>query len=621
MKDFFKRSGMLGRDGILLLIVITGLALVIYAQVWHYEFLEYDDDIFLTNNEAIQQGFNWQSVKWAFTTNHAALWFPFLWLSHIIDYHLFGMHSGWHHLHNLLLHWLNAILLLVVLNRMTGRIWASGMAALLFAVHPQHVESVAWVTERKDTLSTVFFFLTILYYHRYTLRPTRRRYLAVFLMLTLGLMTKPMLVTLPFILLLLDYWPLGRWIGADRAGEGKSFLQLLREKFPFFAVAIVMSGVTYIVGKKGGIVSDQDMVPLKFRFVNSLNSYYEYLRQFVWPNRLYAQYDFQIPLPTAKLALASGILVGISIAAVKLRKSHPYVLAGWLWYLGTLIPVLGLIQQGGHAMADRYTYISMIGISLLVIWGLGDIWKKFRLDPKFLMAMALCATVGLTWAARLQASYWRDTETLFNRTIQMDPENEFAVNKLGDSYKRSGRLAEAKKMYTRATMINPHSAHAFNNLAGIVTQEGDSAGAMKLYERALLASNSEATIHYNLGILLQSMGRLEEAAASYDKALELEGDHYDAAMNLSLTYFALGRREEAEAKLKSMLASKPDDPIICYNLACFKSRSGRTDRALHWLKKAVDLGFNDWDTLATDPDLANLRSTPGFLALGLPSES
>ena len=613
-----RRPGLRGGAGLLLLLVISILVLVVYAQVRHHEFLQYDDDLFITGNPNIQQGLNWTSVKWAFTNNHAALWFPLLWLSHLVDSTLFGMQAGWHHLHNLGLHWINSILLLVVMYRMTGRIWASGLMALLFAVHPQHVESVAWVTERKDTLSTVFLLLTVFFYHRYTLHRTRRRYLAVFLFLVLGLMTKPMLVTLPFALLLLDYWPLGRLAGSTWGPGDRTGADLVREKLPFFAVVLVLSVVTYLVGKSGGIVSDQDMVPLRFRLVNSLNSYGQYLREFVWPNGLYAQHQFQIPIPWPRLALVGGVLAGMSFLAVRWRRSRPYFLTGWLWYLGTLIPVLGLIQQGGHSMADRYTYTSFVGITLIVVWGLADLQNRFRLPRPLMAAVAVCVIAGLTWSARIQAGYWRNTETLFVRTLQMEPDNDFALNKLGDFYKKAGRQGEAAEMYARSMQVNPHAAHAGNNLAGLMAEAGQWDKALDLYRQALAGTGERATVHYNMGILLQKMGRYDEAAASYGEALELEDDHFDAMTNLGLTYLAQGRFVEAAAQLDRLAVLQPDNPTVRYNLACVASRSGRIDEAVSRLKEAVALGFDDWQTLASDPDLANLRQSPAFPALDLP---
>jgi Flp pilus assembly protein TadD len=607
-----------GGAGRFLVLVITVLIVLIYAQVWNHEFLEYDDNLFLTENLDIQQGLNWESFKWAFTNNHAALWFPLLWLSHILDFHFFGMHSGWHHLHNLWLHWLNSVLLLIVLYRMTGRIWECGAVALLFAVHPQHVESVAWVTERKDTFSTVFFLLTIFFYHRYTLQRGPRRYLITIGVLVLGLMSKPMLVTLPFLLVLLDYWPLGCVKGCTWGPGDRTFGELLREKIPLFAVIMVVGVVTYLVGKAGGIVDDQDLVPLKYRLVNSLNSYFEYLRQFVWPNRLHAHYDFQLFFPWKRVLVAAVVLTGITIVAVRRRRSNPYILVGWLWYLGSLVPVLGLIQQGGHSMADRYTYVSMIGIYIIVIWSAVGIMKSNGLNPRLFVGTAALVFMGLTWAAHVQAGFWRDTETLFDHTLSIDQENDFALTKLGDLYKKTGRLDDAKKMYDLSIKLNPHGPASLNNLASIMVDEGEYGRAQDLYRRALAVTKNKSTVYYNMGVLFQRMGRFDEAVENYEKALELKVGHVDATTNLSLVFVEFGRYDEAIEGLESLLVSNPDDPLVRYNLACIYSRSDRVDQALHWLKEAVALGFDDWETLATDPDLARLRSAPGFISLGLP---
>ena len=427
-----------------------------------------------------------------------------------------------------------------------------------------------------------------------------------------------LLLSLPFLLVLLDYWPLGRLQGCSWGPGDRTFAELLREKIPFFVMVLALGMVTYFVGKAGGIVKDQDMVPFKFRLVNSLNSYYEYLRQFVWPNRLYAQYDFQLIFPWSKMLLAAGVLTGISIVAVRRRLTNPYLLTGWLWYLGSLIPVLGLVQQGVHSMADRYMYTSLIGIFMIVVWGVADIGKKFRVKPWLVAGATVCVVVGLTWTARIQAAYWRDTETLFFRTFQMDPDNNFALTKLGDLYKETGRTDEAKDMYERSIRGNPHAAASLNNLASILADEGKWAKALALYNRALVVTSDDATVHYNMGILLNKMGRYDEAVDSYEKALEHKADLYDAVTNLGLTYLELGRYNEAVNRLESLLAARPEDPVVRYNLACVFSRSEQIDKALYWLRESVDLGFDDWETLATDPDLAKLRVDPGFLAMGLP---
>jgi len=619
MTDPRTTTGMRSTAGILLLVAVTGLVLAAYAQVWHHGFLEYDDDLFVTGNPEVQRGLDWPGLKWAFTNVKAALWIPVLWLSHMADVQLFGMHAGWHHLHNLFLHWLNSLLLLYVMQRLTGRIWVSGIVALLFAVHPQHVESVAWVTERKDTLSTAFFLLTILCYHRHVQGGARRFQVAALGFFVLGLLTKPMLVTLPFVLLLLDHWPLGRAAAASRAGSVRTWTRLVAEKLPFLIVALAVAVTTLVVGRSGGIVSELDMVPLKFRLMNVVNGYFEYLRQFFWPHDLHAQYGFEVPLPTVKLVLAAGVLVGVSAIAVRLRRSHPYVLTGWLWYLGTLIPVIGLVQQGAHAMADRYTYISGIGIYLIVAYGVAGIRDRWRVPVPVLAVAVAGAFAALTWVARGQAAYWRDTETLFTRTLSFEPENEFALNKLADHYKRSGRIAEAREMYARSMRVNPHAAHASNNLAGLLADAGEWDQALALYRRALNSDGDAATVHYNMGILLHKMGRNAEAVASYEKALEIEPDHYDAMTNLGLTYLAQERFAAADGQLQAMLRRYPEDALVRYNLACVASRAGRTADALAWLRGALDLGFADWATLSADPDLAALRATEAYRALQLPT--
>ena len=386
-KPFILRRDVL----VCLFLIITTFA--VYWQVHNHDFINLDDDLYITENDQVQKGLSRESVVWAFTTTHAANWHPLTWLSHMVDFQLYGLNPKGHHLTNVFFHLLNTLLLFFVLQRMTGALWRSGFVAALFALHPLHVESVAWVAERKDVLSTLFWLLTIWAYTWYVERPRRTRYLLTLLTFTLGLMAKPMLVTLPFVLLLLDYWPLGRFqvgqLDTALSAPGQASLstrsvwsqtlRLIWEKAPFFALAAASSIVTFLVQKGGGAVRPWERFPITIRIANGLVSYVKYMGKMIWPSDLAVFY----PHPGASLpiwqAVAAGLLLlSISIAAIRLAKNHPYLAVGWLWYLGTLVPIIGFVQVGGQALADRYTYVSLIGLFIIIAWGVSDIVAKWR---------------------------------------------------------------------------------------------------------------------------------------------------------------------------------------------------------------------------------------------------
>ena len=447
----------------LLLVVATFAA---YWQVHEFDFVGFDDDSYIYENQQVQHGLSLDNLIWAFTTVTVSNWHPLTWLSHMLDFQLFGMDSGKHHLGNLFFHIVNTLCLLFVFKKMTGSFWKSAMVAGLFALHPLHVESVAWVSERKDVLSTFFWLLTMWAYLVYVKRPSLPRYVPVVLFFVLGLMAKPMLVTLPFVLLLLDYYPLNRlsFPLLSEKYKVKGFATLVLEKLPLIILAVLSSVMTYYAQQKGGAVATLDGIPLSLRIANSLVAYISYIGKMIYPAHLACLYPFSKMLPWWKVAAAGLVLVAITVMTFRSARKRPYMIVGWLWYLGTLVPVIGIVQVGSQSMADRYTYVSLIGIFIMIAWGIPELISGIRLKRTGLPVAAvalLCVLWGLTWH---QAGYWRDSQTLFEHALSVTSENDTMHYDLANAYKNQGRLDQAVPHYLQTLRIKPDHEKAHNNL-------------------------------------------------------------------------------------------------------------------------------------------------------------
>jgi len=531
------------------LILITAVLLV-YWQVGDHEFVNYDDNVYITDNAQVQKGLTSKGIIWAFTTSHTGNWHPLTWISHMVDCEFYGLNPKGHHLTNVLFHTANAILLFVVLRWMTGAIWRSGLVAALFALHPLHVESVAWAAERKDVLSTFFWMLTMMAYVYYVKRPGTRRYLLVLVSFSLGLMAKPMLVTLPFVLLLLDYWPLNRFqprVTTDSvvdqplkfrsSGDDKSpILKAVLEKTPLFLMSLLSCLVTVIAQQKAGAVSTLAIVPFKLRIANGLVSFVAYMGKMVWPLDLAVFY----PHPGSELQIwkpaAAGLFLLI-VSTVALRVAHRcrYVLVGWLWYLGTLVPVIGLVQVGEQAMADRYTYVPLIGMFIVVVWGFADLvkgWRSRRWVVSVTAAVTVLALIAGSW---LQVGHWKDSIKLFKHALAVTSNNYVAHYTLGNALALQGNLAEAVSHYNKALQINPDHAEAHRNLAVGLDRQGKHQEALQHYVKALRISPDDAQSHNNLGVALAEQGRFKEAVAHFTKALRIDPNFEEAQRNLELS--------------------------------------------------------------------------------------
>jgi protein O-mannosyl-transferase len=580
--------------GLMLALVTLGL----YAPVLGHDFIDFDDDTYVTANPMVREGWTWRGFAWAWTTGHAANWHPLTWLSHITDCSLFGLNPAGHHATSALLHAANTVLLFLLLRRMTGAVWRAAVVAALFGWHPLHVESVAWVAERKDVLSTFFFFLTIWAYIRYVeegkAQSSRRKafYGLSLLFFAFGLMSKPMVVTLPFVLLLLDYWPL------ERFGPGLA-KRLALEKLPFFALSAAMCVITYLVQKSGGAVSEA--APLLARAVNAVVSYGRYLGRMFWPARLAVIYPLSADVSLVGLCVGSLLLVAVTWLVLKCRQRR-YLATGWFWYLGMLVPVIGLVQVGPQSSADRFTYVPLIGIFLILVWGGADLAVKWRLPawaPALAAALSLAACAAFT---EVQLSYWTDSGTLFRRALAVTTDNEMAWNSAGTYLAAQGKTGEALQRFTHSLAVSKNNYLAWNNLGAYLWRQGKNAEALQCFTISLQEHERPVTLH-NAGLALKALHRPVEALGFFNKALALDPNYIPARMSLADSMADDGKNADATREYRKVLQLDPADEDAHCNLACALAAQGQTAEAMTELQQALRLRPSD---ASAHCDLGNL---------------
>ena len=507
-------------------VLLTVVTFWVYAPVRNHEFLEYDDDKYVTNDVRVQQGLSWDNVIWALTTVQTATgnWHPLTTLSHMLDCQLFGLDPAGHHLTSLLFHLANVLLLFGVLQRMTGALWPSAMVAALFGLHPLNVESVAWVAERKNVLSTLFWLLTIWAYAGYVRRPGWLRYLGVAGLCMLGLMSKPMTVTLPCTLLLLDYWPLGR-LGKDWKEFQARLPRLVAEKMPLLIPAAITSFVT--IQAQSTTILSLEALPLGVRLANAVVSYALYLVKMVWPLRLAVFYpNFAYSLSFWLVLWAALLLMGISLGIGLTRQRFRYLEVGWLWFLGTLVPVSGLVQVGLQSMADRYAYVPLIGVFVMVAWGVSDLTKKHRrLKPRGVAAAGVCVLIIFAALTRMQLRPWQDTITLFEHALQVTSNNYVAHEKVGSELYKKQEFEEAVEHFREVLRINPENYQAHDNLGVALVGQGSLEEAVEHFKETLKINPEHSQAHHSLGIALVRLGSLEEAIEHFQRTVEIDPTH------------------------------------------------------------------------------------------------
>jgi tetratricopeptide (TPR) repeat protein len=595
----------------------------VYAPVARFDFVNFDDPIYVIDNPHLRNGISVESIGWALTSGEGGLWFPVTRISELLDCQLFGLRSGPHHLTNVLWHALATLFLFAFLRRSTGARWRSAWVAFLFALHPLHVESVAWVTERKDVLSAFFWFLTLWAYVRYSERPSTGRYLLVLTCFGFGLMSKPMVVTLPFVLLLLDVWPLGRWSWKTPR---------LEEKIPFFVLAAAAAIVTYLAQRSVGAMVTVSAAPLGLRMENALVSYAVYIGQTFWPAHLAVFYPYSLDQPAWQPILAAMAIAGISLLALRWFRSRPYFAVGWLWYLVTLVPVIGLVQVGEQARADRFMYLPMTGLLIALAW-------SPRAKPAVAaVAAGACLAAGLvTW---VQIGYWRNTESLFRHALDVTegnylahyqlgvflaetpsrtpeaiaeyqaalrtrPNNPAALNNLGVALaKTPERLPEAIALYQSALRILPDYVLALNNLGAALSESpGRLPEAIAMYEAALRIRPDDPAVHYNLGQAFARNGRLPEAVSEYRTALRIAPGNAEAHNHLgNLLAQIPGRLPDAIAEYQASLRIRPGEAEVHKNLANVLAGGGRFPEAIAEYEAALRLR----------PDFAEAHNNLGF---------
>lgn len=566
------------------------MTFAVFGQTLQQQFVNFDDGDYVFNNPVVARGLSLKGFVWAFTHFYAANWFPLTWLSHMLDCQLYGMHPGGHHLTNVLLHAGTAIALFLALRRMTGADWRSAFVAAVFAIHPLRAESVAWVSERKDVLSGLFFMLTLLAYARYVENDAVqneksniknqkwRWYCLALLLFVLGLMSKPMLVTLPAVLLLLDYWPLRRT---------RLPAKLLLEKLPFLALSVISGVITLLAQNKA--LGSFESFPLPLRLEAALLSCKVYLVQMIYPARLAAFYPFTPHASARPAGLAGILLLLISAIAWRERRRRPWLLMGWLWYLVMLLPVLGLVQVGTQAHADRYTYLPQIGIYVVVTWLAADSaakWHVRRVALGGLMAGVLVILMVCAWK---QTAYWKDSETLWRHALACTSGNTLAYLNLGHELYEQGRLDEAISLYRKGLETQPNNRQFHNNLANALREKGLLDEAIVHYEKAVEIAPGSAEAQFNLGKALGLEGRPEEAIARYEIALQDDPDFLPARVSLANALLQRGKFDTAAIHFQRALEIRPNDAGLQLNLGlCFFQMGRMVEAKLHY-EKALEM--------------------------------
>lgn len=615
--------------------------LLVFWQVGNFDFVNYDDNFYVYENPNVLNGLSGDSFIWALTTNYKGYWQPLTWLSLIINSQLFGPGPGGFHLVNVFLHLASTLLLFAVLKKMTGSIWQSAFVAAAFALHPMHVESVAWIAERKDVLSTLFLLLTLtayINYVKYTPHLTGRNtnsmkkrpllwYLLALLLFLLGLLAKPILVTVPFLLLLLDYWPLGRF-DQERSRKASSrkkhkslsahdkrriLYRVIIEKIPFFVLSAVSVVVTFLTQRAGGLIVGINKIPLMERIINALFSYAAYIGKLFWPFNLAVNYPFNsntvADTTIVELLLYILLLAGVSLVVFYFRSRRKYMPVGWLWFLGTLIPVIGLVQFTGSSHADRFTYIPYIGLFIMISWGLPDLLAKWRFKKHALAITAVIALTALGIIAYRQTGFWKNGITLFSRATRVTNDDYFSHYNLGVAFEKDGRLQDAADSLNQAIRLKPDFMEANYNLGNVYTNLGRYDDAIQAYQQAVKLKPDFADVYYNLGNANLTLRRYQEAIEAYRQAIKFKQNFADAYFNLGSAYLDLGYYQEAIEAYRQLLRmtpdSAPDLPEIYSNLSVAYYKQGRYQEAIESLKEAVKI----------EPDYTDAHANLGIIYL------
>ena len=612
------------------------LAIIIaYGQVKNFDFVGYDDQEYITENSHVQKGLTVESIIWAFTSFHSANWHPLTWLSHMLDCELYRLNPMGHHWTNLMFHMVNTILLFIVLELMTGAIWRSAFVAALFALHPLHVESVAWVSERKDVLSTFFGLLMIFSYYRYVKISSLKNYLLVIIFFSLGLMSKPMLVTFPFVLLLLDFWPLKRFhykndylFQSERTTHygSKGNYRLILEKVPLFIPVVISCVLTFFAQKSEGAVQALLSLSLKNRIENALVSYVNYILKMFWPSKLAVFYPHPGDTFPAWQIFGAALLISCAcFLAIRAAKKYPYIVIGLFWYLGTLVPVIGLVQVGEQAMADRYTYIPLIGLFIIVAWGVLDLFRKWHYQKIYLSVFAMIILSAFTARTFFQISHWKNGVTLFEHAIKVTENNHkahnnlatsldsldldraishfkealrihpkyvIALNNLGIALYNKGNYDEAVLYFNKLLDIKPKKTDTRMNLANVLFIQGKSDEAVSHYNEIIKTDSENAEVHSNLAYVLFTKGKLNEAVFHYKEAIRINPEHEKAHYNIGDIFIKQGKIKEAFTHFAEVIKIKPDNVQAYNKIGLILFKQGKLKKAGVFFSKALQINPN-----------------------------
>ncbi|MFC1859847.1 tetratricopeptide repeat protein [Thermodesulfobacteriota bacterium] len=577
------------------LVLMMAATLAIYYQVLGFEFVNYDDNVYITDNPRVQKGLNLENIVWAFTTStwESNYWQPLTWLSHMLDVRLFGMNPGGHHLTNLIFHLANSLLLFHLFRQMSGQFWQSMVVAALFALHPLHVESVAWVSERKDVLSSLFWILAMIAYTHYVRDQSLRPYLLALALFVAGLMAKPMIVTLPFVLLLMDYWPLGRMRFGQRHASGSNahtptkVIDLAKEKIPFFAILPVIVGVTYFAQQEGGALKSLDAYPFSVRIANALVAYVVYIKKTIWPHPLAFLYPHPGELPVWQILGAGVVLLFISLWAVRSGKFHPWFIVGWLWFLGTLVPVIGLVVIGPHVIADRYTYIPLVGLFIIVGWGIFELMERRHFIRMFWPAVTLVCLVVFSLVSWFQVKTWANNMALYTHALKVTHDNSVTHNHLGLALLEQGKPAAAVTHFSEALRITPHYADAHNNMGVALVRLGRLDDAQRHFSESMRLNPNSRNVYLNLAHTLTEQGQAAEAIAYYEKALEIDPDHPETQFQLGLAFYSLGMLDQAINHFNRTAVLNPDNPMVQYHLGRVHLARGDFETSIKYLTETL----------------------------------
>jgi tetratricopeptide (TPR) repeat protein len=624
----------------LISIAIIIATLAVYWQVNKFDFLVFDDNVYVTDNINIKNGFTPDGLRWAFTTTYFDGWHPIIWLSYFLDYKLFGLNAGAYHLTNLILHILSSLLLFWLFKRMTGEIWKSAFVAAFFALHPLHVESVAWISERKDVLSVFFGILTLYLYVYYTEKPAILRYIAMLFLFACALVCKPMVVTLPVIMILLDYWPLQRF----EKNKGRFVLWQLREKMPLFILSAAFSVIT--------LLSQYNMTakgfPFGSRMANAAVSFITYLEKTFMPSNLAVFYPFPAQIPVWQVLISTVLIVCISAVVIITRKRLPHLFVGWLWYAITILPVIGIIQIAGYAMADRYHYFPSIGIAVGLAWGIPLLIQREEMRKKILLPLGIASLAVMAFLTWRQCGYWKNSISLFDHSLQVTEDNYLARNNRGIAYAKAGQYELAIDDYNMAIRLNPHF-DAYNNRGSAYAKTGEYQLAMGDYNKAIElnrdftdAYSNRGTVYFilrqyqlciedfshairlhpdnalsykNRGNAYFELGRYQTAIDDYNKAIRLKPDYVTVYNNRGNAYSELGQQQQAIQDYEEAIRLNPDDFFPYYNAACCFAIQKNDKQACYFLILATEKGFDNVSQLKKDHDLDNIRNSACFIRL------